>query len=91
MKINWKVRIKNKLFWIGLIPLALLLVQQVLGVFGVTLDMSALAEQLLAIVNTVFAILGLAGVVVDHTTAGIGDSALALTYDEPKTDTKGVE
>ena len=52
MNINWKVRIKNKWFWITLIPLVLLLVQQVCGIFGVTLDLSQLNEQLVAIVGT---------------------------------------
>ena len=37
MSINWRVRIKNKAFWVALIPAVLLLIQQVCGVFGVTL------------------------------------------------------
>ena len=32
--INWKVRIKNKMFWLALIPAVLLLVQTVCSVFG---------------------------------------------------------
>lgn len=83
MNINWKVRIKNKWFWITLIPLVLLLVQQVCAVFGVTLDLSQLNEQLVAIVGTVFAILAALGIVVDMTTEGIGDSERAMGYEEP--------
>ena len=37
--INWKVRVKNKAFWVALIPAILLLVQVVAGVFGYTLDL----------------------------------------------------
>ena len=37
--INWKVRIKNKNFWIALIPAVLLLVQVIAAVFGYTLDL----------------------------------------------------
>lgn len=84
MKINWKVRLKNKYFWLALIPALILLVQQVLGVFGVSLDASELQEQLLAIVGTVFTLLALVGVVNDPTTKGISDSNNALTYTEPK-------
>lgn len=87
MNINWKVRIKNKLFWVTIIPLALLLAQQVCGIFGVTLDVSGIQEQLVAIVGTVFAILALLGVTVDMTTEGIGDSARALGYNEPHKET----
>lgn len=84
MKINWKVRLKNKYFWLALIPALLLLVQQVLGVFGVPLDASELQEQLIAIVGTVFTLLALVGVVNDPTTEGISDSNNALSYTEPK-------
>lgn len=34
MNINWKVRLKNKSFWLALIPAVLLLVQVVAAVFG---------------------------------------------------------
>ena len=37
-RINWKVRIANKTFWLSLIPAALLLVQVVASVFGFTLE-----------------------------------------------------
>lgn len=82
--INWKVRIKNKLFWVSLIPAVLLLVQVVAAVFGFTLDLGELGNQLLAVVNTVFGVLTVLGVVTDPTTAGVSDSAQALTYDAPK-------
>lgn len=81
--INWQVRIKNKAFWLGLIPLLLLLIQQVAAIFGITLDFGILQEQLIAVIGTVFALLGVLGVVVDPTTEGISDSERALTYDEP--------
>lgn len=84
MSINWKVRIKNKAFWVAIIPAVLLLIQQVLAVFGVALDFSQLQNQLVAIVGTVFALLAILGVVADPTTAGVGDSEQAMTYDEPK-------
>ena len=49
--INWKVRIKNKNFWIALIPAVLLLVQVIAAVFGYTLDLGELGDKLLAVVN----------------------------------------
>lgn len=84
MKINWVVRFKNKAFWIALIPAVLLLVQQVCRMFGVELALEGLSEQLLAIVESVFVILALFGIVADPTTKGLSDSAQALTYREPK-------
>lgn len=84
--INWKVRIKNKAFWVALIPAVLLLVQQVCAVFGVALDFGELQAQLVAIVGTVFAILAILGIVADPTTVGVTDSVQALGYDEPKDD-----
>lgn len=81
--INWKVRVKNKTFWITFIPAVLLLIQTVLALFGVTFDMSGVQGRLLAVVDAVFMVLGVLGVVVDHTTDGIGDSARAMTYTQP--------
>lgn len=84
--INWRVRIKNKTFWMTLIPAILLLIQVVAAPFGLTLDFGELGNQLLAIVNAIFAVLVILGIVEDPTTAGIKDSAQALTYEEPKKD-----
>lgn len=84
MNINWRVRIKNKAFWVALIPALLLLIQQVCGVFGVQLDFGELQAKLISIVGTVFTLLAILGIVADPTTAGVGDSEQAMTYTEPK-------
>lgn len=81
--INWKVRIKNKSFWLALIPAVLLLIQAVAALFGFELDLDFLGERLLAVVNAVFVVLTILGVVVDPTTQGVGDSERAMGYDEP--------
>ena len=75
---------QNKAFWLALIPAVLLLVQVVAAVFGYTLDLGDLGNKLLAVVNAVFAVLSILGIVTDPTTAGIGDSPQAMTYEEPK-------
>ena len=82
--INWKVRVKNRAFWISLIPAALLLVQVIAAVFGFTLDLGILGTKLLAVVNAAFALLAVLGIVNDPTTAGVSDSKQALSYDKPK-------
>lgn len=82
--INWTVRFKNKAFWLSLIPALLLLVQVVAAVFGFTLDLGALGDKLLSVVNALFAVLTILGVVTDPTTAGVSDSAQAMTYTVPK-------
>ena len=84
MNINWIARVKNKNFWLALIPAVLLLVQTVAAVFGFSLDFGELGNQLLSVVNALFAVLVILGVVNDPTTAGISDSKQALTYTEPK-------
>lgn len=84
--INWTVRIKNKTFWVALIPAMLLLVQVIAAVFGYTLDLGGLGNKLLDVVNALFAVLGILGIVTDPTTEGVTDSKQALTYTEPKKD-----
>ncbi|MFQ7208616.1 MAG: phage holin [Coprococcus sp.] len=85
-KINWEVRLKNKQFWLAIIPAVLLLVQAVAAVFGFTLDLSDLGDKLLVVVNSIFTVLVICGVVTDHTTVGFADSKQALTYKKPKKD-----
>lgn len=81
--INWRVRVRNYWFWITAIPLVILLFQQVAAIFGFEFDLSAIQMQLLAIVETVFLLLGLLGVTVDMTTKGVSDSDRAMTYFKP--------
>lgn len=81
--INWKVRLRNKAFWLAFIPAALLLVQTVAALFGFALNLGDIGDKLLAVVNAVFALLSILGVVVDPTTQGVGDSQRAMGYVEP--------
>jgi len=81
--INFTVRARNKAFWLAFIPAVLLLVQVCAVPFGYTWDFANLGQQLTTIVNAVFAVLSLLGVVTDPTTAGFSDSARAMTYVQP--------
>mgnify|MGYP005759398935 CR=1 FL=1 len=83
-KINWTVRIKNKAFWIAIIPALLLLAQVVAAVFGITLDLGDLGNKLLDVVNAAFSVLVILGIVTDPTTEGVSDSNQAMSYTEPK-------
>ena len=82
--INWTVRFKNKNFWLAVIPAVLLLVQTVAAVFGYTLDLGDIGNRLIAVVNAVFGVLVVLGVVVDPTTAGVSDSNRAMNYKKPE-------
>ena len=84
MKINWLVRIKNKNFWLAIVPAMLLLVQVIAAVFGFTLDLGELGNKLIDVVNAAFGVLAILGIVTDPTTRGISDSEQAMTYQKPK-------
>ena len=81
--INWKVRIRNKQFWLAVIPAAALVAQAVAAVFGYTIDLTTFVGKLQAVVNAVFSLLVILGIVVDPTTEGVGDSQRALGYTVP--------
>lgn len=85
-KINWLVRIKNKAFWLAIIPAMLLLIQAIGSVFGLEINLSALGNKLIDVVNTLFVVLAILGVVNDPTTARFSDSQRAMQYDEPRED-----
>lgn len=84
--INWTVRAKNKTFWLALVPAVLLLIQAIAQVFGYALDFGELDKNLINVINALFVVLAILGVVADPTTAGISDSTRALTYSKPYTD-----
>ncbi len=70
---NWQTRIKNKTFWLALVPAILLLAQVVAVPFGYKFDIDLINKQLLDIVNAAFGVLTIVGVVADPTTSGITD------------------
>ncbi len=84
--INWKVRLKNPTFWVGLIGILGTLVIDVAQLFGA--DLSAIVGSwetaLTGLAQAVFAILALVGVITDPTTDGVSDSQQALGYTTPR-------
>ena len=81
MKLNWKVRFKNKV-WLGsFLSLIISFVYSMLALFDVY---PAITQNLVTqLVNQVLAFLGLIGIIIDPTTAGINDSNRAMSYEEP--------
>lgn len=86
MKINLLVRIRNKAFWLAGIPALLLVIQLVARLFGFELDLGEIGNTLLKLVEAVFSLLALLGVVNDPTTYGLNDSKRAMGYTEPYKD-----
>nr|DAY12481.1 MAG TPA: holin [Caudoviricetes sp.] len=84
--INWKVRFKNKRFVIAFIAGLLLLVKQVATLLGYNLNTELFSTNINNVVDAVFLLLGLLGIVNDPTTQGFSDSEQALKYKEPKQD-----
>ena len=82
MKINWKVRMQHKAFWVSLISLLIVLANQVAGIFNV--DITIYNAQVTAITETVLGILALLGIIIDPTTSGASDSYQAMRYNKPK-------
>lgn len=76
MKINWKLRLQSKYFWVALISLIVLLTQQ--------LGFDIFPKNWEEVLNTVLSILILLGVINDPTTAGLNDSEQAMDYLRPK-------
>lgn len=85
-KINWSVRLKNKNFWLAVVPALALLFQAFADIFGVKLEFGQTIDKILVFINVIFASLVLVGVVNDPTTTGLGDSTRALGYEEPNED-----
>lgn len=79
MKINWKVRFKNKPWLLSMLLLCITFVYNVLGMFDIMppISQDLVVELTVTIVNLLVVI----GVVVDPTTPGLTDSDQAMTYE----------
>lgn len=84
MKINWRVRFRNKTFLASLLALVVSFVFDLLGLLGIAPAVTEAAA--MDAINAVLTVLGMLGVLIDPTTAGVGDSRQAMTYIEPKKD-----
>lgn len=84
MKINWKVRLKNPVFWVTVIPALITFIYTVLGLLGVVpgIDEDVVKQLASALISALTTI----GILVDPTTAGLNDSERAMGYDAPKED-----
>ena len=87
MKINWKIRFKNKTWLLTFIAAVLTLVYRALNVAGITPHVAQ--EQLVELATMLVGILVLLGVVIDPTTKGGSDSELAMTYKKPRDEIGG--
>lgn len=79
MKINWKIRLKNKTWVAGVLALLVTFVYDLLGMLGI----APKVEQgwVMNLVQTVLTLLTALGVLIDPTTPGAGDSDRAMTYE----------
>ena len=87
MKLNWKVRFKNKV-WLGsFLSLLIGFAYSLLALFDVFPQVTE--SLVLQLLNQLLTFLGLIGVIVDPTTAGLEDSDRAMGYKEPWDDHRG--
>ena len=84
MNINWKVRIKNPVFWTTVIPAVVSAVYAVLGALGVVAPIAE--SEVINLAAVIIGVLATLGVLVDPTTAGLSDSHMAMTYKAPRAD-----
>lgn len=81
MKVNWKVRFKNKTWLTMFLSLIVGFIFNILKLFDIV---PVVTENLVMnIVGQILTVLGLFGVIVDPTTAGLNDSERAMNYVEP--------
>ena len=81
MKINWKVRLRNKTWVASLLALIVTFVYNLLSSFEIVPAVSE--EWVMGIISTVLTLLTALGVLIDPTTQGVQDSERAMLYQEP--------
>lgn len=81
MKINWKVRFRNKTWLTSALSLLVAFIFNVLALFDVVPAITQ--DNVMQLVALVLTILGGLGVIVDPTTPGMADSERAMLYVMP--------
>lgn len=80
MRINWKIRIKNKAWLLAIVGAIISLAYQIMELAGYTPTIPQ--EKLLDLITAALTILSLLGIVIDPTTDGINDSDRAMSYEQ---------
>ena len=82
--INWKVRLRNPVFWATVLPAVAAFTYTVLGAFDIVPAVSE--NDIVNIITSIVAALTTLGILVDPTTKGVSDSIQAMSYEKPKED-----
>lgn len=82
MKVNWKVRLKHKTFWVAMLSAIVVFANQIAATLGY--DITVVSEKVTVIAESILSVLAFLGIIIDPTTNGVSDSERALTYQKPK-------
>lgn len=88
-KINWKLRLKNKVTLMALIGSVATIAYNIFAALGITPNISY--DELMNAAEAIIGVLVVIGVIADPTTAGLADSAKALNYETPREDSASEE
>jgi len=86
LKINWKVRLRHRQFWLALISALALIANRVAAIFGV--DITLISAEIQQVLESILLILALFGIIIDPTTVGVKDSSQAMVYSKPRDEKK---
>ena len=81
---NFKVRFRNKTFWLTVIPAIITVIYAVLSLLDIVPKVAE--EMAVKAFYAIISMLSVLGVLIDPTTKGIGDSERAMTYEKPFSD-----
>lgn len=79
MQINWRVRLRNRVFLAGMAATVLSFVFDVLAMLDITPALSE--DSVMQLISALLTVLTGLGVVIDPTTQGAGDSPRAMQYE----------
>lgn len=86
VNINWKVRLKNPSFWVGIVSALGVFAVSIFALIGIDIsgDVNGMVESISTAIVALFSVGAAFGVIADPTTQGLSDSKEAMTYTVPK-------
>ncbi len=86
MKINWKVRIQHRQFWVAIVSASILLANHIASLFNI--DITLISFKIQQLLETILLILTLFGIIIDPTTVGVNDSSQVMDNTKPRNEAK---
>ena len=75
---DWRTKFTNKVWVLAFIAALFVVISAILSAFGITIDLVSIQGKIVAIVEAIFSLLAVMGVVINPNTPGVSDIPVTI-------------